>query len=65
MFAVNRFHQRYVPGLDTEAIAHYLATGAGLKGSCREYLFNKRPELDVQKMCSSLQAASWWAGVTG
>jgi len=43
VFAVNRFHQRYVPGLDTEAIAHYLATGAGLKGSCREYLFNKRP----------------------
>lgn len=40
VFAVNRSHERYVPGLDTETIARYLATGAGLTGSCREYLFD-------------------------
>ena len=39
VFAVNRSHERYVPRLDTETIARYLATGAGLNGSCREYLF--------------------------
>ncbi len=40
VFAVNRSHERYVPGLDAETIARYLATGAGLNGSCREYLFD-------------------------
>jgi cation transport protein ChaC len=45
VFAVNRSHERYVPGLDTETIAHYLATGAGLTGSCREYLFDTAEHL--------------------
>lgn len=40
VFAVNRSHERYVPGLDAETIARYLATGVGLNGSCREYLFD-------------------------
>lgn len=44
-FAVNRSHERYVPGLDTETIARYLATGAGLNGSCREYLFDTAEHL--------------------
>jgi cation transport protein ChaC len=38
VFAVNRSHERYVPGLDDGTIARYLATGAGLNGSCHEYL---------------------------
>jgi cation transport protein ChaC len=45
VFAVNRSHERYVPGLDTETIARYLATGAGLNGSCREYLFDTAEHL--------------------
>jgi cation transport protein ChaC len=44
-FAVNRSHERYVPGLDTDTIARYLATGAGLNGSCREYLFDTAEHL--------------------
>lgn len=40
VFAANRSHERYVPGLDAETIARYLATGAGVNGSCREYLFD-------------------------
>jgi len=45
VFAVNRSHERYVPGLDTDTIARYLATGAGLNGSCREYLFDTAEHL--------------------
>jgi len=45
VFAVNRDHERYVPGLDTDTIARYLATGAGLNGSCREYLFDTTEHL--------------------
>jgi cation transport protein ChaC len=45
VFAVNRSHERYVPGLDTETVARYLATGAGLNGSCREYLFDTAEHL--------------------
>lgn len=39
-FSANREHERYVPGLDNEVIARYLATGAGPMGSCSEYLFD-------------------------
>lgn len=39
-FAVNRTHERYVPGLDDAAIARYLATGAGPMGRCCDYLFD-------------------------
>lgn len=45
VFAVNRSHERYVPGLDSGTIARYLATGAGLNGSCREYLFDTAEHL--------------------
>jgi cation transport regulator ChaC len=35
------FHRkRYVPGLDDEVIARYLATGAGPMGRCCDYLFD-------------------------
>jgi len=39
-FSANRSHERYVPGLDQEAVAHYLATGAGPMGRCCDYLFD-------------------------
>jgi len=39
-FAVNRAHERYVPGLDAETIARYLATGRGTNGDCCDYLFD-------------------------
>ena len=38
-FSVNRAHERYVPALGEEAIARYLATGAGAMGRCCDYLF--------------------------
>ena len=44
-FAVNRGHERYVPRLDGETIARYLANGAGLTGSCCEYLFDTTDHL--------------------
>jgi glutathione-specific gamma-glutamylcyclotransferase len=39
-FSANRAHERYVPGLDEEVIARYLATGAGPMGRCSDYLFD-------------------------
>ena len=39
-FAANREHERYVPGLEDEVIARYLATGAGPIGRCCDYLFD-------------------------
>ena len=39
-FSANRTHERYAPGLDQEAVAHYLATGAGPVGRCCDYLFD-------------------------
>ena len=39
-FAVNRQHQRYVRGLDEDATARHLATGAGPLGTCCDYLFD-------------------------
>jgi cation transport protein ChaC len=39
-FAVNRAHERYVPRLDTETAARYLATGRGTNGDCCDYLFD-------------------------
>jgi cation transport protein ChaC len=39
VFAVNRDHERYVSGLDADSVARYLATGAGMNGTCRDYLF--------------------------
>ncbi|MFO1195933.1 MAG: gamma-glutamylcyclotransferase [Burkholderiaceae bacterium] len=39
-FAANRAHERYAPGLDADAVAHYLATGAGPMGRCCDYLFD-------------------------
>jgi cation transport protein ChaC len=38
-FSANRSHDRYVPGLEDEAITRYLATGAGPMGRCCDYLF--------------------------
>lgn len=45
-FAVNRGHERYVRGLDVDAIVHYLATGAGPLGRCRDYLFDTVAHLE-------------------
>ncbi len=39
-FSANRQHERYVPGLEDEVIARYLATGAGPMGRCCDYLFD-------------------------
>jgi len=39
-FSANRNHERYVPGLEAEAVARYLATGAGPMGRCCDYLFD-------------------------
>jgi cation transport protein ChaC len=39
-FSANPEHERYVPGLEEEAIARYLATGAGVMGRCCDYLFD-------------------------
>ena len=39
-FSANRRHERYVPGLEDEVIARYLATGAGPTGRCCDYLFD-------------------------
>ncbi|OGA48947.1 MAG: hypothetical protein A3F74_14635 [Betaproteobacteria bacterium RIFCSPLOWO2_12_FULL_62_58] len=39
-FAVNRAHERYVPRLDADTIARYLATGRGTNGDCCDYLFD-------------------------
>jgi cation transport protein ChaC len=40
VFAVNRSHERYVPGLDAKTVVRYLAHGAGSTGTCCEYLFD-------------------------
>jgi cation transport protein ChaC len=39
-FSANRRHERYVPGLDDESVARYLANGAGPMGRCCDYLFD-------------------------
>ncbi len=39
-FSANREHERYVPGLEDQVIARYLATGAGPMGRCCDYLFD-------------------------
>lgn len=39
-FTSNRGHERYAPGLDEAAVAHYLATGVGQMGRCCDYLFD-------------------------
>ena len=39
-FAVNRAHERYVPRLDENEVAHLLANGAGTMGRCCDYLFD-------------------------
>jgi cation transport protein ChaC len=39
-FSANRLHERYVPGLEEEAVARYLSTGAGPMGRCCDYLFD-------------------------
>lgn len=44
-FSVNREHERYVPALSDEAIARYLATGAGPLGRCCDYLFETTKHL--------------------
>lgn len=38
--AVHRAHERYVPGLDGETIARFLATGRGTNADCCDYLFD-------------------------
>ena len=40
VFAANRSHERYAPGLEDAAIARLLATGAGPLGRCCDYLFD-------------------------
>ena len=40
VFAVNRSHERYVPDLDARTVVKYLANGAGLNGTCCDYLFD-------------------------
>jgi cation transport protein ChaC len=40
VFSANREHERYVPGLDEDTVAHYLARGAGPLGRCSDYLFD-------------------------
>ncbi len=40
VFSANRSHERYVPGLDEDTVAHYLAKGAGPLGRCCDYLFD-------------------------
>lgn len=45
-FAANRSHERYVRELEAEAIVHYLATGAGPLGRCRDYLFDTVAHLE-------------------
>jgi len=44
-FSVNREHERYAPALSDEAIAQYLATGAGTIGRCCDYLFETTKHL--------------------
>ena len=44
-FSVNREHERYAPALSDEAIARYLATGAGTIGRCCDYLFETTKHL--------------------
>lgn len=39
-FSANREHERYVPGLEDQVIARYLATGTGPMGRCCDYLFD-------------------------
>jgi glutathione-specific gamma-glutamylcyclotransferase len=39
-FSANREHERYVPGLEDQAVASFLATGAGPMGRCCDYLFD-------------------------
>jgi cation transport protein ChaC len=39
-FSANRGHERYVPGLDDEEVARWLANGAGPMGRCCDYLFD-------------------------
>ena len=39
-FSANRTHDRHVPGLPDEEVAHYLATGAGPMGRCCDYLYD-------------------------
>jgi cation transport protein ChaC len=39
-FSANRAHERYVPGLEDDVVARYLATGAGHMGRCCDYLFD-------------------------
>ncbi len=39
-FSANREHERYAPGLEDDAVARYLATGAGHMGRCCDYLFD-------------------------
>jgi glutathione-specific gamma-glutamylcyclotransferase len=73
VFVSNRFHERYIAGLDSETTARYLATGEGLNGTCREYLFDTAEHLRdlgirdrrlealakrVRELCSLEEAAS-------
>ena len=39
-FAVNRDHDRYVPGLDADTVAAHLAEAAGPLGRGCDYLFD-------------------------
>lgn len=38
-FTANRAHERYVPGLDHQTVAHHIATAQGHLGRCCDYLF--------------------------
>jgi cation transport protein ChaC len=44
-FSANRLHERYIPDLDEQTVAHHLATGAGPLGRCCDYLFETTAHL--------------------
>lgn len=44
-FAANPQHERYVRGLDDATIVHYLDTGCGPLGRCRDYLYETVAQL--------------------
>jgi cation transport protein ChaC len=50
-FSANRTHERYAPGLSTEQVAHYLATGEGPLGLACDYLYDTATKLRELGIC--------------
>lgn len=46
VFVINRKHSRYMGNLDMDKTAEMIANGAGILGTCREYLENTVRDLD-------------------